>query len=300
MSENISYHRIGKIKCALHQIDDFKKFMEVDVKPVSTTEEEVIAALFKSATLPPSTTIQQTLGIGRDRYKIDFSGSSSAVMAAALKLPFKNYMSLYGTYIPPNHYKHGWRSRLAQKGTDNALKKAKHLEWRNSANPLLGGRTPDQILARGFGPVEIPRVGFVWVGIVSTGGSRSVVEIQTYPFSGDKNFDNSIRWFMQRGTSLNQALRLNSQHTEVLYQQALIGSIEVLLGALKTMPGRSAPLSVLRRTLKTADQVNKSLGAIKSIISKTEAAEKLANSRVGIEGKVQTLKRVPPVAIPVL
>ena len=52
-----------------------------------------------------------------------------------------------------------------------------------------------------------------------------------------------------------------------LNRQALIGSIDVLLGALKMMPGRAAPVT---------------------------------QSGLGIEGEVQMLAKVEPEAIPVL
>lgn len=300
MADNRMGYRLGRIVCTLHQIDHLAKFIEIDVKPQMLENSVVISVLFRTGKLPASVKISSDFSGNFERYHFDYSKSSAPVMSSAMNQPFKSYFYNITVRMGVDDYRVGWRQRFAQMAREDAQRKANHLEWRNSPHPFLGGRTPDQIVDRGFGPLEIPNVGFVWVGIDRINGSRGTISVQTYPYSGDKNFDGSLRWFMQRGTSLNQALRLNSQHMGELNKQALIGSIQILLGALNTMPGRKIPISQFDRALKMADQINKLGGAIKKIIDRSDVGAALTTSKLSIEHKVQMLNKVEPIAIPSL
>lgn len=293
-------YRLGRIVCTLHQIDHLAGFIEIDVKPQMLENSVVISALFGTGKLPGAVKISSDFAGEFERYHFDYRKSSELAMSAAIKPPFKQYLYNIATRTGADDYRVGWRQRFAQRAREDARREVKHLKWRNSPHPFLGGRTPDQIVDRGFGPLEIPGVGFVWVGIDRLNGSRGTTSVQTYPYSGDDNFDNSLRWFMQRGTSLNQALRLNSQHMGELNQQALIGSIQILLGALNTMPGRKIPISQFDRALKMADQTKNLGDSMLRIIDRSNVGATLTNSSLGIEQKVQLLSKVEPVAIPSL
>ncbi|NNK63610.1 MAG: hypothetical protein HKO98_10450 [Gemmatimonadetes bacterium] len=294
------FNRLGPIECALHQIDDLKRFIEIDVRPAGVADATVIAALFPSGKLPPGVEIETDLRIGEDRFRFDFSKSKARVMWAAIRQPFKRYFYEVVWLHTVNRFKHGWRHRLARERQVQVRRMELERAWRGRPHPLLGGRSPDEILKRGTGPLEISKVGFVWVGVDPVTGPRTGLQIQTYPYSGDEDFDNSLRWFMQRGTSLNQALRLNSEHMGELNRQALVGSIEVLLGALKTMPGKGVPVTMLDKVLKTSGQVDMTLSATAKAVKRSAAGAHVTGSTMGIEGKVQALGKMEPMAIPVL
>lgn len=300
MSTDRIFNRLGSIECALHQIDELEKFMEVDVRPGGVKDETVVAALFPAGNLPRNVRLETEVRIGEDRFRLDFSESSAQVMWSAIRQPFKRYFYEVVFLHTVNRFKHGWRYRLARERRERERRMTLERSWRGTPHPLLGGKTPDEILQRGWGPLEIPRVGFVWVGVDPSSGSRTDVQIQTYPYSGDADFDNSLRWFMERGTSLQQALRLNDEHMGELNRQALVGSIEVLLGALKTMPGKAVPVTMLDKVLSISGQVDKTLSAGAKAASRSHTGVQVAGSRLGIEAKVQMLNKTTPVAIPVL
>ena len=300
MYENRNFYQLGRIQWALHQIDGVKGFIEIDVRPSGVENKTVIGELFSTKKLPHGAVITSSLGFSEDRIKINFRKCGYNPIISTIKSPFCDYLVQTSVVGDQHLYISGWRRKFALKAREYAERKAIQIKWQNTPLPALGGLTPDQLLHKGYGPWEVKGVGFVWVGIDPLTTSRATIQIQTRPYSDDKNFNKSIRWFLQRGTSLDQALKLNSQHMGALNKQALIGSITVLLGALKMMPGRKIPLTRLDKLIHLTGEVDKSINATAKAIKRSDIGAKLTKSAKSIEQKVQLLNESEAIAVPLI
>lgn len=205
------WHRSNGTSWSFVGCEMFASGFQIDIKETRATEAEVLGVVFAGRGHPAGLDLSPTMRVDCVRWNVTWqNGATHAVIAAMRPVVAKYYNA---------QYRSGWQNPSSSDGKRFAERK-----WQNTKQLCLGNRTPGDIAELGSGPYEIRNIGFAWFGAV--GGPKDL-QLQTRPYSKSKDFNDAIRWFLERGLSLKQALGMNKMHMSKLNQEAIAHAVAI-------------------------------------------------------------------------
>lgn len=271
-------------------LDGINSF-EIDIKPSLTKESVIVELLFTSGILPTEASLTSDLYFGVERWQLSWTKKIHFSIYSNLRRTFQQYFDL------GRSYEAGWQKKDIKVFSRQTI--ILRERWHNKKRSTLGGRNFDDIIKLGFGPHEVVDVGFVWYGPVR---SKRTYEVQTYPYSDSKNFNQAIRYFLQRGFSLNEALNMNSKQMENLNNQAISALVLVMLaGSSGVARGGEAPVTISEQVMDISLSVinHPKNPHTPNTISLFEALTKQFRN-ASIEKQIQSISKIKQVDIPKL
>lgn len=270
---------------SFYQINMGKRFFEIDIQPFNVSQTALDKRLFKTGHVPRA----NVSGLGRlvltfdwetriadwgrkragmVRVRVSWSGNQ-LLLASEMREPFPYIL------IHPWWFTKGWERRAADERMAHAI-------WMATPEKAFGGRTPREMLQLGPGAYEVKGEGFVWV---------SAYEIQSQPYLETVNSD--IRWYLEHGTDLGEALRLTRDQWQQLSTEMMLGFV----CALSQVGSKGDPdQTILDKSIKTGDTAIKFHGAATNSRSLYDVIQdKYAKSQT--EQRIQELAARPRIPI---
>jgi len=282
-----------KFQWALYQVDDSRRILEIDVEgiDVATTsigEKSIARLMFDTGVVPNGVSLRSTICIGFERWTLHWAEGKRTALVAALNGAFQRFLLL------PHLYGPRWRERAAKERLRQQAREIEYNIWRTKPQELFGGRSMADLAKLTPGAYEIVGKGFAWVGTPTP--DRPTVEFHAM-FPAEKT-NNDIRWYLERGTSLSEAISLFNQQTRQLDAIAIAGFAVALADVAPNLTSGAAKVNVDWEKLAAATGTATSqhwvpLDSHRTVFN--EAVKHFARSKV--ELRIQELDKKRPVPI---
>lgn len=197
-----------KFGWALYQVNRSKRKFEIDVEPVMVREERIIKLIFTTNFVPKVSQLTSDLYIDHERWRVTWDKGEGMTMMKSLRGPFQNFL------LKHTAYGRNWRERARRERIDMQMREIESAIWRAVPQKRFGGRSPNDLIALGEGPYEVSGQGFVYVTSHS---------IQYHPYFKYKKINERIRWYLERGTDLSEAIGLEVRQSKRVNAQMIAG-----------------------------------------------------------------------------
>lgn len=267
MAHSQLFYDVGRFEFSIYEVDPYQGFMQLDIRPFETSERDIALVLFGGKDLTAKLSgfasrngilkvdYKPSVWIGYVRWRISWNWNTMH-FASLLRDPFFKMM------VRAQH-KPGW--------LDADIKREAMMEaWRITPQECYGGYAPRDFAAKGGGAFEIKSFGFVWIG-----SEQAEFVLQSRPYFKDAALNNDIRWYLEHGASLGEAIRLMRQQWHEVSIIA-ITSFASAMGGMSGIGGINASRNIpgtVQQALNSADTARKLTNEFKLTDVKTRPGE---------------------------
>jgi len=201
-----------KFKWALYQVDDVERRFEIDVDPPFIPERSIANLIFAHGVVPLCASLTSTMKIGYERWTVQWGPHKRAELFALLNGVFQRFLLFSETYGRK------WQQRAAKERMEDQLREIQYYVWLAKPQEELGGRSMADLQRLGPGAYEIVGRGFVWRGML-----KQSQTVQFHPMFKSEKTNKDVRWYLERGTSLAEAIDLFNRQTRLLDRIVIAG-----------------------------------------------------------------------------
>ena len=208
-----------KFRWALYQVVESERMFEIDVEGLDVEtcmigEKPIAQLIFSDGAIPAGVTLISTLAIGYERWKVQWSEGRRSQLLSALNGVFQRFVLL------SHLYGKAWRERAAKERMERQATEVAENVWRARPQEQLGRRSVNDLWKLKSGAYEIAGRGFVWIGTPAGGGGP---ELEFHALFKNEKVNRDIRWYLERGTSLAEAISLYNRQQTMLATIAVAG-----------------------------------------------------------------------------
>jgi hypothetical protein len=201
-----------KFNWALYQVDDAARLLEIDVDRPFIPDRSIANLVFAHGVVPACASLNSSMYIGFERWTVQWGLHKRAELLALLNGVFQRFLLL------SHLYGRGWRERAVKDRMEDQLREIQYQIWLARPQKELGGRSMADLQQLAPGAYELVGRGFVWRGMW-----KDNLTVQFHPLFQNEKVNKDVRWYLERGTSLAEAIDLFNRQTELLNRIAIAG-----------------------------------------------------------------------------
>ena len=231
-----------RFQWGLYQVDDAKRILEIDVEGVDAykvPEEQIVRLMFTNGIRPDGVTLTPTLAIGYERWTVTWDQGKRAQLLAALNEVFQRFL------LFSHQYGRDWQARAAKERMEEQAREVAINVWRATPQEEMGGRSMEDLAKLPAGAYEIIGKGFVWVGT-----NREGLVVQFHPTFANEKVSKDVRWYLERGTSLAEAIDLFNRQTRLINATVIAGFAVALADMGSKLDAGSVPAKAWSKIYK--------------------------------------------------
>lgn len=210
-------------------LDVARQEFVIDVDPLATPRHHVFRHVFESGDCPDFVDATETKGPpGQARWI--FKYSSEKRMLHAIHSRYIDVM------LALQNYQYGWKTALERERRADAERREALFKYGATKQAQFGNRSPNELLKMGPGAYKTSDRKGMWIWVGKNPGTQRQ-QLQWYPMSGYGAFDKDIAWFLERGCSINEALKLQTRQFDRSFRDSAHGC------RIPVEPGTRAELS---------------------------------------------------------
>jgi hypothetical protein len=267
---------------ALYQVDLSHRLFEIEVEPPMTAEHLIIKLIFNRIPIPNGVSLKSTLGVGVERWTVQWDRGEFWTMLASLNSRFQNFV------VNSTEYGAGWRARARRDRITRQLREIEQLVWWSFPQERFGGRSTNELWELKNGAYEIIGQGFLWLGEDGTRGRK----LEFHSLVDDEQLNQDLRWYLERGTSVSEAVALRTRRWNRIAAQTIV-AFAVMFAEQSVIESGAASLEEL------AELSSKALSSVTPLPSHEKAFDAVVEHLASHpdERKIQRLNQTMAVPI---